>query len=275
MALKKHKPTSAGMRFQINQTFDDITKTKPEKGLICTLSKNGGRNNLGRITARHRGGGSKRKYRIIDFKRDKVNIPAKVEAIEYDPNRSSRIALICYTDGVRSYILAPVGIKVGDKVMSAEKTEVGVGNCMPLKNVPLGAAIHNIELREKGGAKIVRSAGSMAQIVAREGEYAQVRLPSGEVRKVHTSCRATIGQVSNIEHGSISVGKAGKTRHKGRRPHVRGVAMNPVDHPHGGGEGKASGGRHPVTPWGIPTKGKKTRHNKRTNTFIVKRRNKR
>ncbi len=275
MGIKKCKPTSPGRRFVSISDFKEITKTKPEKSLIEPLKRSGGRNNNGRVTARHRGGGHKRMYRIIDFKRDKLDVPAKVAAIEYDPNRSARIALLNYADGEKRYILAPLGIKVGDTVISSESADIQPGNCMPLKSMPLGTHIHNIELKLGKGGQLVRSAGGYAQLMAKEGAYAQVRLPSGEVRMIHRDCKATVGQLSNVEHENISIGKAGRKRWLGRRPKVRGVAMNPVDHPMGGGEGRSSGGRHPCTPWGKPTKGFKTRKkNKSSDRFIVKRRGK-
>lgn len=271
MAIKKYKPTSPGQRFRTTADYTEISKTKPMKSLTVTLKKHGGRNNTGRVTVWHRGGGNKRQYRIIDFKRDKFDIPAVVKTIEYDPNRSARIALVCYADGEYRYIIAPVGLKVGDKIESGPNAEVKVGNALMLKDIPLGANIHNIELNPGQGAKLVRSAGSSAQLVAKEGSYAQVKMPSGEVRLIRLQCMATIGQVSNPEHENISYGKAGVTRYKGRRPHVRGVAMNPIDHPLGGGEGRSSGGRPPCSPWGKP-EGVKTRNNKRTDKYIVKRR---
>ncbi len=272
MALKQFSPTSAGRRFMTTLTFDDITKARPEKGLTEPLRRSGGRNNKGQITIWFRGGGHKRRYRMIDFRRDKKDIPAKVASIEYDPNRSARIALLHYLDGEKRYILCPDGLKVGQTVLAGEGADILPGNCLPLRNIPAGTYIHNIELRQGKGGQLVRSAGAMAQLVAREGEYAQVKLPSGEVRKVFSECVATIGQVGNLEHKNVSLGKAGRSRWLGIKPHNRGVTMNPVDHPHGGGEGKTSGGRHPVTPWGKPTKGAKTRNNKRTQKFIVKRR---
>ena len=273
MAIKRYKPTSPGRRFQTCSAFEEITETQPEKSLLRPLSRTGGRNNNGRITSRHIGGGSKRKYRVIDFKRDKVDVSAKVASIEYDPNRSSRIALLHYLDGEKRYILAPVDLNVGDVIVSGEAVEIKPGNVTTLGNIPLGAYIHNLELKIGKGGQIIRSAGSYGQIMAKEGKYAQVRLPSREVRKVLLGCRATIGQVGNIDHENISLGKAGRTRWLGRRPKVRGVVMNPVDHPHGGGEGKSSGGRHPVTPWGVPTKGHKTRKkNKSSDKYIVRRR---
>jgi large subunit ribosomal protein L2 len=272
MALKTYKPTSPGRRFQTGFTFEEITKSEPEKSLVRPLKKTGGRNNLGRMTSRHIGGGHKRKFRVIDFRRDKTDIPAKVAAIEYDPNRSSRIALLNYVDGEKRYILAPLGIEVGDTVISGEKEDIKTGNTIPLRNIPLGSLIHNLELKMGKGGQLIRSAGSSGQLMAKEGSYAQVRLPSGEVRKILMGCKATIGQVGNIEHENLSIGKAGRTRWLGRRPKVRGVVMNPVDHPMGGGEGKSSGGRHPCTPWGVPTKGYKTRKNRSSDKYIVKKR---
>lgn len=272
MAIRSYKPTSPGRRFQTVSTFEEITATVPERSLLQPLKKTGGRNNLGRVTSRHRGGGHKRRYRMIDFRRDKDGVPANVATIEYDPNRSARVALLHYVDGEKRYILAPVGLRVGDKVMSGPQAEIRPGNAMALKDMPLGMTIHNIELYPGKGGQLVRGAGTAAQLMAREGKYAQIRMPSGEMRMVQTVCRATIGQVGNTDHENISIGKAGRSRWLGRRSHVRGVAMNPVDHPHGGGEGKTSGGRHPVTPWGVPTKGYKTRRNKRTGKFILRRR---
>lgn len=272
MAIRSYKPTSPGRRFQTVSTFEEVTSTVPERSLLRPLKKTGGRNNLGRITSRHRGGGHKRRYRMIDFRRDKDGVPAKVASVEYDPNRSARIALLHYVDGEKRYILAPVGLRVGDTVMSGAQAEIRPGNAMALQDMPLGLTIHNIELHPGKGGQLVRGAGTAAQLMAREGKYAQIRLASGEMRLVHTTCRATIGQVGNADHENISIGKAGRSRWLGRRPHVRGVAMNPVDHPHGGGEGKTSGGRHPVTPWGVPTKGYKTRRNKRTSKYIIRRR---
>lgn len=272
MAIKGHKPTSPGKRFQKSETFDEITRNEPEKSLVRPLKKSGGRNSYGRITTRNRGGGHKRRYRIIDFKRNKDGIPAKVATIEYDPNRSANIALLYYADGEKRYIIAPFGIKVGDVLMSGQGAEISVGNTLKLGDIPLGTQIHNLELSAGHGAQIVRTAGSYAQLMAKEGKYAQVKLPSGEVRMISLECRATIGQVGNSSYMGISLGKAGRNRWKGRRPHVRGVAMNPVDHPHGGGEGKSSGGRHPVTPWGVPTKGYKTRVRKSSDKLIIKRR---
>jgi large subunit ribosomal protein L2 len=272
MALKEYNPTSPGRRFMTTLTFEEITKDRPERALTEPLRRTGGRNNRGRISVWFRGGGHKRRYRVVDFRRDKQNVPAKVAAIEYDPNRSARLALLHYADGEKRYILAPEGLRVGQAVVAGEGADILPGNCLPLKAIPAGTMIHNIELRKGKGGQMVRSAGAAAQLVAKEGDYAQVKLPSGEVRKVHVECLATVGQVGNIDHKNVAVGKAGRTRWRGRRPHNRGVSMNPVDHPHGGGEGKTSGGRHPVTPWGRPTKGAKTRNNKRTQQFIVKRR---
>jgi len=272
MALIQRKPTSAGRRFQTVADFAEITKTEPEKSLLVPLRKTGGRNNYGRNTARHRGGGHKRLYRLIDFKRDKVGVPAKVAAIEYDPNRSARIALLHYRDGEKRYILAPVDLKVGDEVLSSPEADIKPGNTLPLANIPAGTLIHNVELKPGKGGQLARSAGAYAQLMAKEGNYAHLKLPSGEVRMVPITCKATVGQVSNVEHENISLGKAGRSRWLGRRPHTRGVAMNPVDHPLGGGEGKTSGGRHPCTPWGKPTKGYKTRKPKESDRFIIKRR---
>jgi large subunit ribosomal protein L2 len=272
MPLRKFKPVTPGLRFKTLPTFEEITKDKPEESLIVTLKKKGGRNNYGRITCRYRGGGAKRYYRIIDFKRDKINIPAKVASIEYDPNRSTRIALLNYSDGEKRYILAPLELKVGDSVMAGDEVEIKPGNAMPLAKIPLGTMIHNVELRKGKGGQIARSAGSMAQLAAKEGDYGHLRLPSGEIRLVRLECFGTIGQLSNIDHENISFGKAGRTRWLGRRPRNRGVAMNPVDHPMGGGEGKSSGGRHPTTPWGKATKGLKTRKRKLSDRWIVKRR---
>jgi large subunit ribosomal protein L2 len=274
MAVKRIKPTSPGRRFQEYSTFEEITRSEPEKSLLRVIKKKGGRNNNGRITCRHRGGGHRRHYRVIDFKRDKIGIPAKVAAIEYDPNRSARIALLHYADGEKRYILAPVNLSVGDPIMSGPEADIKPGNSLPLKNIPLGTLIHNIELRVGKGGQIVRSAGTFAQLMAKEDRYAQVKLPSGEVRMVLLTCQATIGQVGNVVSENIALGKAGRKRRLGKRPRVRGVAMNPVDHPMGGGEGRSSGGRHPCTPWGVPTKGYRTRSNKRTDRYIVKRRTK-
>lgn len=273
MALRKYKPVTPGTRFRSVSSFDEITKTTPEKSLTAPLKKSGGRNNLGRITTRFRGGGHKRRYRIIDFKRNKLNITAKVFSIEYDPNRSSRIALLHYIDGEKRYIIAPVGLKVGDTVVAGSGIEIKVGNAMPLKEIPLGSFVHNVELKPGKGGQLGRSAGCSLQLVAREGDFAQLKMPSGEVRQIRTDCFATYGVVGNADKENISLGKAGRTRWKGFRPHVRGVAMNPVDHPMGGGEGKTSGGGHPVSPWGQKAKGLKTRkHKKESNRYIIKRR---
>ncbi len=274
MATKRVKPTSPGRRFQTYSTFEEITRTTPEKSLLKNLKKSGGRNANGRITSRHRGGGHKRHYRVIDFKRDKIGIPAKVAAIEYDPNRSARIALLYYTDGEKRYILAPLNLNVGDQVMAGPEADIKPGNTLPLSNIPLGTHIHNIELRLGKGGQIVRSAGTYAQLMAKEDRYALLKLPSGEVRMVLLKCNATVGQIGNVNHENINLGKAGRKRWMGKRPSVRGVAMNPVDHPMGGGEGRSSGGRHPCTPWGMPTKGYRTRKNKRTDKYIVKKRTK-
>jgi ribosomal protein L2, bacterial/organellar len=274
MPVKKYKPTSPGIRFQTHPEFSEITAEKPQKSLTVGKRKTGGRNNSGRITSRFIGGGHKKRYRAIDFKRDKHGIPAKVATIEYDPNRSARIALINYVDGDKRYIIAPDGLRVGQMIVAGPGSDIVAGNALPLSEIPLGTVIHNIELKEGKGGQMVRSAGAGAQLMAREDDWATLRLPSGEMRKVHVRCYATIGQVGNLEHENTSIGKAGRTRHLGRRPHNRGVSMNPVDHPLGGGEGKTSGGRHPVSPWGQPAKGYKTRSNKRTNRFIVKRRTK-
>ncbi|MCK4767475.1 MAG: 50S ribosomal protein L2 [Desulfobacula sp.] len=268
----KTKPTSPGRRSQEYLSFEEITKTSPERRLTKKLNKHSGRNSYGRITVRHRGGGAKKKYRIIDFRRDKEGIPAKVSAIEYDPNRSARIALLVYADGEKRYILAPLDIKVGDILETGPGADIKSGNCMPLENIPTGTRIHNIELKQNKGGQIVRSAGGYARLMAKEGSYAQVLLPSGEVRMIHLKCKATVGRVGNEKHGDVKIGKAGRSRWMGRRPSVRGVAMNPVDHPMGGGEGRSSGGRQPCTPWGVPTKGKRTRKSSRTDRYIVKRR---
>ncbi len=272
MPLKKFNPTSAGRRFQTSLTFEDLTPKRPEKSLTVGLRGTGGRNSQGRQTSRFMGGGHKRLYRIIDFRRDKAGVPARVASIEYDPNRTARIALLLYADGEKRYILAPNGLEVGAQVVSGPTADILPGNALPLRGIPLGTTIHNIELKRGRGGQLVRSAGAAAQLMAKEGGYAQVRLPSGEVREVHIECYATIGQVGNLEHENVSIGKAGRSRWAGRRPHVRGVAMNPVDHPMGGGEGKTSGGRHPASPWGWKTKGTKTRNNKRTDAFIIRRR---
>lgn len=272
MSIKKVKPTSPGRRFQSYSSFEEITRTNPERRLLKSLKKSGGRNAHGRITIRHRGGGHKRHYRAIDFKRDKTGIPSKVAAIEYDPNRSSRIALLHYADGEKRYILAPVGLRVGDIVESGPDADIKPGNTLPLNNIPLGTQIHNIELRLGKGGQIVRSAGTYAQLMAKEDPYALVKLPSGEVRMVLLKCKASIGQIGNVGHENKELGKAGRKRWLGRRPKVRGVAMNPVDHPMGGGEGRSSGGRHPCSPWGWPTKGFKTRPKRKSNRLIVKKR---
>jgi len=272
MPIRKYKPTSAGRRFQTVAVFDEITATEPFKPLTEPLRRSGGRNNRGELTSWWRGGGHKRLYRVIDFRREKTDIPGKVSTIEYDPNRSARIALVTYADGEKRYILQPAGVKVGDTVVAGPNVDILPGNCLPLKNIPLGTQIHNVELKPGKGGQIARSAGSSVQLVAKEGEYASVKMPSGEVRRISLECVATIGQVGNIDHENVSIGKAGRSRWLGRRPHVRGVAMNPVDHPLGGGEGKTSGGRHPVSPWGQPTKGFKTRNRKVTDKFIVTRR---
>jgi len=272
MPVKKYKPTSPGRRFMSVSSFADVTRGKPEKGLTQHLKKHSGRNNTGKITVRHRGGGHKAKYRLIDFKRNKFDVPGRVAHIEYDPNRSARIALIHYTDGEKRYILAPTGLTVGDTIMSGAKAEVKPGNTLPISQIPLGTTIHNIELKLGRGGQLVRSAGAAAQLVAREGGFAQVRMPSGEVRKIDVRCNATVGQVGNIEHENQNIGKAGKNRHRGWRPTVRGMTMNPVDHPHGGGEGKSGPSGHPRTPWGKPAQGYRTRINKRTDNMIVRRR---
>jgi len=272
MGLKKVNPTSAGRRFQTYASFDEITRTEPEKSLLEPLRKKGGRNNVGRVTAWHRGGGHKRQYRLIDFKRNKNDIPAKVASIEYDPNRSAHIALLHYTDGEKRYILAPVGLSVGDTVLTGRQADIKPGNCLPLANIPVGTILHNVEMRPGKGGQLARSAGSSTQLMAKEGKNAILRLPSSEMRMVPLECKATVGQVGNIEHENISLGKAGRKRWLGKKPHVRGVAMNPVDHPMGGGEGRSSGGRHPCTPWGIPTKGYRTRTSKPSDKFIVRRR---
>jgi large subunit ribosomal protein L2 len=272
MGLKTYKPTSAGRRFQTTLDFSELTRKAPERSLLVPRKRTGGRNVYGRITSRHIGGGHKRMYRIIDFKRDKRDIPARVASLEYDPNRSAHIALLHYADGEKRYILAPLGLKVGDPVMSGERADIKPGNALPLKNIPLGTLVHNLEMKPGKGGQLIRSAGSAGQLMAREGDYATLKMPSGEVRRIHVNCFATVGQVGNLDHENVSLGKAGRNRWLGRNPRVRGVAMNPVDHPLGGGEGKSSGGRHPVTPWGVPTKGYKTRQNKATDKFIVKRR---
>jgi large subunit ribosomal protein L2 len=275
MAIKKLKPVTPGIRFSSKSSFEEITRSTPEKSLTTALRKSGGRNNKGRVTAKHIGGGHKRRYRVIDFKRDKKGIPAKVFSIEYDPNRTSRIALLHYADGEKKYILAPDGLKVGDMVTSGSGSEISVGNSLPLKEMPLGSFIHNVEMKPGKGGQIGRSAGTAIQLLAKEGNYAQLKMPSGEVRMIRLECMATYGSVGNAEQENIDLGKAGRTRWLGKRPHVRGVAMNPVDHPMGGGEGKTSGGGHPVSPWGQKAKGLKTRkHKKESNKLIIKKRNK-
>jgi len=275
MGIKKLKPTSPGTRFRSNYTFDEITKSTPEKSLTVALRKSGGRNNHGRITSRHIGGGHKRRYRVIDFKRNKNGVPAKVFSIEYDPNRSARIALLHYADGEKRYIIAPNGLKVGDKISSGSGSEISVGNTLPLKEMPLGSFVHNVEIKPGKGGQLGRSAGSSLQLMAKEGNFAQLKMPSGEIRLINITCLATFGIVGNSEHENISLGKAGRTRWLGKRSYVRGVAMNPVDHPMGGGEGKTSGGGHPVSPWGQKAKGLKTRKRKNpSNKYIIKRRKK-
>ena len=273
MGIKKFKPVTPTLRYRTVSDFAEVTTDKPEKSLLAPLKKTGGRNNRGRITSRHRGGGHKRRYRMIDFKRNKLDIEAKVATIEYDPNRSARIALLHYVDGEKRYIVMPKGLEVGMTVLAGENAPFSVGNAMPLWRIPLGTLVHNIELKPGRGGQMARSAGSYAQVMAKEGNKVTLRLPSNEVRMVHRSCFATIGEVGNSEHENVVIGKAGKSRWLGRRPHVRGVAMNPVDHPMGGGEGKSSGGRHPCSPWGQPAKGKKTRRRKPSDRFIVRRRN--
>jgi large subunit ribosomal protein L2 len=275
MALIHRKPTSPGRRFQTVSDFAEITKTEPEKSLLRPLKKSGGRNNYGRRTARHLGGGHKRQYRLIDFKRDKIGVPAKVVSIEYDPNRTARIALLHYRDGEKRYILAPLELRVGDEIISSAGADIKPGNTLPLQDIPTGTLVHNVEMKPGKGGQMARAAGSYVQLMAKEGKLAHLKLPSGEVRMVPLNCKATIGQLSNVEHENISLGKAGRKRWLGKRPHVRGVAMNPVDHPLGGGEGKSSGGRHPCTPWGKPTKGYKTRKPKDSDRYIIKRRGKR
>lgn len=273
MGIKTFKPTSKGVRFRTNSDYAEVTASKPEKSLTISLKGKSGRNNNGRVTVRHQGGGNKRLYRIIDFKRNKDGVPARVATIEYDPNRSARIALLVYADGEKRYIIAPIGLKTGDTVQSGEGADIKPGNAMVLNSLPVGTVVHNVELRPGKGGQMARSAGSYAQLLAKEGDYCHVRLPSGEIRLVKADCRATVGQVSNQEHENISLGKAGRKRWMGVRPTVRGVAMNPVDHPMGGGEGRTSGGRHPTTPWGKPTKGYKTRKkNKPSNKYIVSKR---
>ncbi len=271
MAIRRYKPTSPGRRFMTVSTFEEVTKTTPEKSLTEKLTKKGGRNNKGRITTRHQGGGHKRRYRMVDFKRTKDGVPATVAAIEYDPNRSARIALLHYADGAKSYILAPARLKVGAKVESGPTADIRPGNALPLENIPTGTLVHNVELKPGRGGQLARSAGSGVQLVAKDEGYGVLRLPSGEMRRVALTCRATIGQVGNVDHENVTVGKAGRSRWKGKRPAVRGSAMNPVDHPHGGGEGKSKGGRHPVTPWGVPTLGKRTRRkHKESDRLIVR-----
>ena len=272
MGVKKFSPTSPGRRFLTVQTFEELTTDRPLKSLTESKKRSGGRSSNGRTTSWFRGGGHKRRYRVIDFKRDKEEVPAKVAAIEYDPNRSARIARLHYADGEKRYILQPTGLEVGATVVSSSTADILPGNCLPIESIPLGTIIHNVELKPGKGGQMARSAGTSVQLVAKEGAYAHVKLPSGEVRKVHRNCRATIGQVGNLDHENITYGKAGRKRWLGRRPHNRGVSMNPVDHPHGGGEGRTAGGRHPSTPWGVPTKGYKTRNNKRTDRFIIRRR---
>ncbi len=274
MPLKNYRPYTSTRRFQTVEDRSEVTKQRPEKGLTAGKQRSGGRNSAGRITTRFRGGGAKRAYRAIDFKRDKHGVTATVAAIEYDPNRSARIALLNYTDGEKRYILHPVGLEVGRTVVSGPDADILPGNALPLRNIPAGTVVHNIELRPGKGGQMVRSAGASAQLVSKEGGIALLKLPSGEVRRVQVECYATVGQVGNVDHENVSLGKAGRTRYLGRRPHNRGVSMNPVDHPHGGGEGKTSGGRNPVTPWGQPTRGFKTRNNKRTDKWIVSRRGK-
>jgi large subunit ribosomal protein L2 len=272
MPIRKYKPTSPGRRQMTVLTFDEITTDKPHAPLTESLHPSGGRNSTGEQTMWWRGGGHKRLYRIIDFKRDKAGIPGKISTIEYDPNRSARIALVTYADGEKRYILQPAGMKVGDTILSGENVDILPGNCLPLKNIPLGTVVHNVELKPGKGGQMARSAGAAVQVVAKEGDYVSVKTPSGEIRRIYLDCLATIGQVGNIDHEQVSIGKAGRSRWRGKRPHVRGVAMNPVDHPLGGGEGKTSGGRHPVTPWGVPTKGYKTRRPQNSDKFIVQRR---
>lgn len=273
MGIKSYNPTSPGLRAKTGYTFEELTTDRPHKKLVVALKSSGGRNNKGHKTIRHRGGGHKRKYRIIDFKRNKLDIPGTIETIEYDPNRTPRIALVKYADGDRRYILAPLGVKVGDIIIATDgEAEIMPGNALKIKNIPVGTTLHNIEFQMNHGGKIARTAGSFAILMAKEGEYGLLKMPSGELRKVHVECRATIGQLGNVERNNIKIGKAGRNRWLGIRPQTRGTAMNPIDHPHGGGEGKTKGGRIPVTPWGKPTKGYKTRRNKRSIKFIVKRR---
>ena len=272
MGVKVYKPTSAGRRFQTVLDFSEVSRSNPEKSLLRPLKKTGGRNLYGKITSRYIGGGHKRRYRVIDFKREKIDIPARVASIEYDPNRSSFIALLHYRDGEKRYILAPLSLRVGDQVIASEQADIKPGNALPLKNIPLGTLIHNVEVKPGKGGQMIRGAGAAGQLMAKEGKYGHIKLPSGEVRLFHLHCYATVGQVGNLDHENISLGKAGRSRWKGRNPKVRGVAMNPVDHPLGGGEGKSSGGRHPVTPWGKATKGLKTRKKKASDKLIVRRR---
>lgn len=273
MGIKTYRPRTPGLRHRTGLSYEELSTRSPYKPLLEPIPVSGGRDSRGRISIRHRGGGHKRMYRALDFKRDKIDIPGWVETIEYDPNRSAYISLVRYRDGERRYILTPLNIRVGQAIVSSDaQVDILPGNAMPLRFIPLGTVIHNIELRKNKGGQVAKAAGSGAQILAKEGDYAQVRLPSSEIRKIHLDCRATVGQVSNLDHQNIKIGKAGRSRWLGRRPHVRGTAMNPIDHPHGGGEGRAKGGRHPVSPEGIPTKGHKTRKNKRTQVFIVRRR---
>ncbi|MGD9344743.1 MAG: 50S ribosomal protein L2 [Candidatus Aminicenantes bacterium] len=275
MGVKTYRPTTSSLRHRTGLTYEELTTSQPYKPLVRPLKKSGGRNSRGRISIRFRGGGHKRSYRIIDFKRDKINIPGEVETIEYDPNRSAFISLVKYKDGERRYILTPYKLQVGQTIVSSDRqVDILPGNAMPLRFIPLGTMVHNLELKKGKGGQIAKAAGTGAQILAKEGDYAQIRMPSSEIRKIHLECRATVGEVSNPDHQNVSIGKAGRTRWTGRRPHVRGTAMNPIDHPHGGGEGKAKGGRNPVSPTGQPTKGFKTRKNKRTQKFIVRRRSK-
>lgn len=275
MGIKTYRPTTPGLRHRTGNRYDELSGDGPYKPLLVSLPKSGGRDSRGHLSMRNRGGGHKQLYRVIDFKRNKIDIPGTVETVEYDPNRSSFISLVKYRDGERRYIIYPTGLQVGQEVVSTDRqADILPGNAMPLRFIPLGTVIHNIELRKDKGGQVAKSAGAGAQILAKEGDYAQVRLPSSEIRKVHLDCRATIGQIGNLDHSNIVIGKAGRSRWKGIRPHVRGTAMNPVDHPHGGGEGRSKGGRHPVSPEGIPTKGYKTRRNKRTQAFIVRRRSK-
>ena len=275
MAIKKYKPVTPGQRGMTGYTFDEITKDTPERSLVLPLRRHGGRNSYGRVTVRHQGGGSQRNLRIVDFKREKLNVPAKVAAIEYDPNRTARLALLYYADGEKRYILAPIGLKVGDTVVTSPQAEIRPGNCMPISNIPVGSQVHNIEVKEGKGGQLVRSAGTAAQLIAKEGDFAQIRMPSGEVRLIRQNCYATIGQVGNLDHSNIKLGKAGRKRHMGIRPTVRGSAMSPRDHPHGGGEGRQPIGKPgPRSPWGKPTLGYKTRRNKQTDKYIVRRRSK-